>query len=661
MPSTGYGDSSIRALKGAERVRKRPGVMFGSDTVEGAFHTFKEILGNATDEVKAGACDKIQVIYHRDGSITVIDNGRGVPMAWNEEEKEWNWHLIFNDLYAGGKYDENESNGYDGSIGTNGLGAAAVQYTSEFFHVESCYGGKLYIKDFEKGSPVGELQVMDAGDHPVGTLIHWKIDNEVFQETAFEITRFTEYCEMQAHVNRVTIDLLDEATSDYWSYEGQGVEYYLRSKLGDSVVDTFSRNSQANGYERNKPYRAKCEIVLAITKETHSQQLYFHNTSPVRGGVHAEAIQLAVVHFFRDVGRQNGVNIIEYDYQDYLSCAISTSSNLTAFSNQTKESVNNRFLFELIYKTVGDMLAEAIAMNKSSVSDMVQNVVGAALARKKAKEIEQQERMLRKSMNSRKKAEKLADCSSKDPAERELYIVEGDSALGSVKTARNGRFQAVIPVRGKTINCLKAPIDVILKSDIVRDILSTIGTGADVEGIELFDISGLQYNKIIICTDADVDGYQIRVLLYTMFYRLMPQLLRDGYVFVAETPLFELETSEGIKFAYTLAERDSIIEELKSRGGYVNKISRSKGLGENDPDMMKLTTMDPETRRLVPLEIDPNNDYVRAVSNMLFGNDPGNERKGFIFDMLEEGLLDVLDTTVGLENMEMSLREEVTD
>ena len=636
-----YNDESIRQLKGAERVRKRPGVMFGSDDIKGAFHTFKEILGNSLDEARDGYGSLIEVVYKEDGGISVRDYGRGVPMGWNKAEGRYNWELVFDELYAGGKYDDDGDN-YKFSVGLNGLGAAAVQYTSEYFNVISYQEKKVFKKDFKKGYPTNkDLVEEDNKTGQTGTFIEWKVDNEVFPDTAFTFDMFKEYCEGQAHINAVNFKLLDEHTGEEVEYEGKGVEHYLREQLGDKVIDIISKKAESQGIERTKKYSCKCEIVLAVTSETKSKQLFFHNTANMSTGVHIDAVQDAVNGFFKQLGKKNGVTIMPYDYNDYLSVIVSTYSNITSFANQTKDGVSNQFVYFLIKKTVEDILNEAVIMGKDSINTLIQNVVNAALARKKAKEIEIQARQVSKMANARKEPEKLVSCREKDPRKRELFIVEGDSAMTSCKLARDGSFQAIIPVRGKTLNCLKASMESILESQIINDLISAIGTGVDIGGgKELFDIDKLKYNKIIICTDADVDGFQIRVLLYTTFYRLMPQLLRDGYIFVAETPLFEIETSAGIKFAYTIEEKDAIMQECEKNHITVRKVNRSKGLGENDPDMLWNTTMNPETRKLVPLEVDINESMVRDLSNMLFGNDPGNGRKEFIFDMLGTGLQD---------------------
>jgi DNA gyrase subunit B len=642
-----YNDASITALKGADRVRKRPGVMFGSDDRKGAFHTLSEIIANSLDEARAGYGKTLTVTFHTDKSMTVLDTGRGVPMGWNTEEGRFNWDLVFNELYAGGKYVEAEEEGdteYEFPLGLNGLGSAATQYTSEFMNVISWRKDSIFKKSFVKGVPTPEeLTVEPNTTGQTGTSVHWKVDNEVFPDTDFTNQMFKDMLESQAHLNAITIIFIDENVDETVVYEGEGIQQYLSAKLGGAVLDILTKSTTSRGIEKGKAYRAKAEIVLAITDETKSKQMHFHNTATMRVGVgvHASAFESAVTTFFKKVAKDNGVSIIPYDYQDYLSVLSSTYSSITSFANQTKDGVSNGFVYDIIYNTVLDILEEAVAMKKDSITTLLQNVVGAALARKKAKELEQLERQVNKLTGGRKreKAEKYVDCKERDPKRRELFIVEGDSAKEACRNARDGAFQSLLPIKGKPMNGLKAKMEDLMKNQEVKDIVNTIGTGIDVAGLDTFDIEKRQFERIIITTDADIDGQQIRVLLYTIFYRLMPQLLEAGLVYVAETPLFELEMSNGKSwFAYTLAEKDAFMEQARKERLVVKKINRSKGLGENDPDMLWHTTMNPETRRLVQLKIDIKDQVVRDVSNMLFGDDIGKERKGFVFSLLETKL-----------------------
>lgn len=661
-----YDDSSITQLKGADRVRLRPGVMLGSSDVKGAMHTVFEIFGNSADEAREGFGDKIVVVYHKDGSVSVRDFGRGVPMGWNEKEQEWNWHLIFNELYAGGKYTELDGNmniekldpmdlgNY--TIGLNGLGSAATQYTSEWTKVISKREDGIYTKEFAKGLPVGDEVLIEPNTTgETGTFVHWKPDLDVFSDIKFTHEMFHSYLESQAYINELTVEFVDEVNnnSELITYKGTGIIDYLTQRIGeDNIVDLFTKQKGTRGYEKGKGYLARTDIVLAITKDlTNSVYMHHHNTGVMKSGVHRQAFEDAVDKFFKNIASQNGVKITPYDYNGYISILTSTYSTLTSFANQTKDGVSNYFIYELIYDLTLETLEEAVAMGRESITELVNNVVTAALARKKAKEIEAQARIVSKTTSTRvKKPDKFLGCSETDPKKRELFITEGDSAKTSCKDARDGRFQALLPIRGKIINGLKAQLNDLIGggkrkdgkpnegNQEVLDIINILGTGIDlnVDGENLFDINKLQYDKIIFTTDADVDGHQIRVLLYTVFLRLFPKLLEAGKVYVAETPLFEFTLHNGTKeYAYDVAEKEQIEERLRKEGKGIKKIHRMKGLGEVNEDVLWHTTLNPETRRLVQLNIDTASEAVRAVSDMLFGLDPTKERKGFVFSLIE--------------------------
>lgn len=640
-----YNDSSIKALKGADRVRKRPAVIFGSDDIRGAFHTVTEILGNSLDEARAGYGDKIYVTYHSDKSITIRDYGRGVPMGWNEAEQQYNWYLVFNEMYAGGKYDASDA--YKYSVGLNGLGAASVQYASEWFNVESYTTDKISKISFKRGNPVSDFEVVENTTGETGTKITWKVDTEVFSNIDFTEQMFTELCELQAHLAGITIYFKDEVHRVEYTYEGKGLLEYLRSKVGDKEVEAFSVHNESAGFtEKDKPFKAECDIVLMVTDEMKPQRMFFHNTAIMRNsnGYHHQAFDAALSQFFKELGNQLGIKITPRDYEEYISCIVSTYSNTTSFYNQTKDAVSSQFIYDIVYNTVKRTLELELAKGNESVKAFINNVVIAAQARVKAKQIEQAEKQVKKNMtNKRHKAEKFKDCAERDPSRRELYIVEGDSALGACKQARDSKFQALIPVQGKILNCLKASIEKILENKVITDLTSTIGTGVDLGTSNLFDISKLQFDKIIICTDADVDGFQIRVLIYTMFYRLMPDLLKTGHVYIADTPLFELETNKGSYFAYTVEEKNQMLKDLPAKGIYISQINRSKGLGENTAPMMRQTTMLPETRKLIPLTIDIQSEIVRELSTVLFGNDYNNQRKEFVKELLGVNLAELVD------------------
>jgi len=668
-----YGDDSIKALKGAQRVRERVAVMLGSNDINGAFHTVKEIVGNSMDEARAGFGKELIVVYHEDGSISVRDFGRGVPMGWNDREQRYNWDLIFNELYAGGKYDDDNPT-YVYSIGLNGLGAASTQYTSDYFKVTSYRDGKSFTKEFRNGEPIDpDAPAVEGpqGNEPSGTYIHWKPSLEVFSNVDFPAEMFINLLEAQAILNQVKITFDDQCkTHRTYVFEPMSFEDYLKKSVGEeSVQIILSKSRETSGTFKGSKYVAKVELLLAITSETRSRRLFYHNTSVMNGGVHHTAFDEAVTQYFRKLGKARGLDIKPVDYSDFLSVMGMTYSSavLASLQGQTKDRSDSLVLYELVMNTVRDLLEEAEARQIPEFMEMLENVLVAAQARKEAKELEARQRLaLKANSKRREKAEKFVDCEERDPRKRELFIVEGDSAKGSCKDARDARFQALLPVKGKPMNGLKASIEDLLNNQEVKDIIATLGCGVDIGDGELFDINNLDWDKIIITTDADIDGQQIRVLLYTIFYRLFPKLLEAGKVYVAETPLFELVLSNGTSwFAYNVQERDELIEKARKERLNVVKINRSKGLGENDPDMLWETTMNPETRRLVPLTINVRDQIVRDISNMLFGVDPGNERKRFVFSLLEAKLeqeaelYDLVETITALESEEVEMQDAV--
>lgn len=654
-----YSNSSIRALSKEGRVRDRPEIMLGSADVNGGFHTVKEIAGNSMDEARAGYGDRIIIRWHADGSVSVRDFGRGVPLDRNpKEDNRWNWDLIFNELYAGGKYnqDPDAELTYKDPLGLNGLGGAVTQYTSEFMRVESRRDGVLMIKEFRKGIPVGEddLTILPMDDQPGGTLVHWKPDLDVFDDIDFGEARFRDYCETQSYLTGIKIVFINEAKDKTYTYDEGGLQNYLTSVLKDSAIDYMYHEGETTGFnEKGKKYRARAEIVLAITDGTKNTQMHFHATSRMRSGVHMAAFEAAVLNFFKDIGKKNNIKITAYDYQDYLSVITSTYANLVSFiEGQTKTAVSSRYIYDLIYNVVLDILEEGLAKHRPSITTLVDNVVVAAQARIKAKKVEEEARMARNALTTRRGQlpEKLVNCISNNPEEIEFIIVEGDSALGACILARDKNFQQLFPVKGKPRNGIKAQLKELLENEEVKGIITCVGTGVEI-GDGTFNMDNRKVKRIIIATDADSDGMQIRVLIYTIFCRLMPTLLREGYVFVAETPLFDIRTAKENFFAYTIEEKDAILADLDRKGIKITQIKRSKGLGQNNPKMLNQSTLNPETRRLVPLTIDYSDETVRGVTDALFGLDKDNMRKEFVYQLLQQGVID--DASMALiEDME---------
>lgn len=640
-----YDDNSISSLKGADRVRLRPGIMFGSNNLQGAFCTVNEILANSLDEVRAGWGNEVEVHLLPNGAIGIQDFGRGVPMDWNEKEGRYNWELIYAELYAGGKYDDDD---YLFSIGLNGVGAAAVQYTSSYMKVISKRADFIYEKHFEKGESVGDLiKTPNLNHEKTGTYVEWKIDNDVFPDTNFPISMFKTFCETQACLNHIKITLFDDIHGTEFEYAGLSLEDFFKSQLplseDSEIVDILSASCNSSGSEHGKKYNAKCDVFVAITKNVPRKVIAFHNTALMTLGVHVEAVEDVLRQFFQTHCNQDGVRVRVGDYVDCISVFVNSysTSNSVSYANQTKNGVTNAYIYGLIAKTLQSVLEDGYAKDLGSVKNLCDTVYKIADERIRSKELEKYAKKAKEKVKS-KRVEKRVDCRSKNAEECELYIVEGDSALASCKEARDMRTQAILPIRGKVLNCLKASREELAKSiekGIVGDIVATVGTGLDLgDGLMQFNMKNLRYNKIIFCTDADVDGFQIRVLLFSLFYRLMPRLLEEGHVYIVESPLFEIVTNRGSRFAYSPEEKNAIVKELEGHGERVVSINRSKGLGENDPEMMKLTTMDATTRRLIQIKASPKDMVLHEVVNALFGVDTNKQRKKFIRQAVGVGI-----------------------
>ncbi|MBR5445823.1 MAG: DNA topoisomerase [Clostridia bacterium] len=621
-----YNNQSITSLKGADRVRKRPAVIFGSDGLEGCEHSVFEILSNAVDEAREGFGDTVIVTAYRDHSIEVTDFGRGVPLDWNEKEQRYNWELVYNELYAGGKYDNNaEGAAYEYSLGLNGLGACATQYASEFFHVASYNGSEVGTISFAKGEPVTEYvkKKLPRGDHRTGTVIHWKPDLAVFTEINIPREYFADMLRRQSVVNknihfRFRWENEDGSFAEEEYYYENGILDYV-SEIGGDTMETkpvlFHLETKGRDRDDMKDYKLQADIAFCCSKTVHLLE-YYHCASHLEHGGSPEravktAFTYAVDRFLKAQGKynKNESKITFADIEDCLILVTNSVSTQTSYANQTKKAITNSFIAEAMTAFLKEQLEYYFAENPVEAGKFAAQV----LINKRSRETAESTRLnLKKKLTSATdiagRVEKFVSCRSKDPEVRELYIVEGDSALGSVKLARNAEFQAVIPVRGKTLNCLKATYDRIFKSEIIVDLIRVVGCGVEVktkhkDDMVPFDINNLRWSKIIICTDADEDGFQIRALLLTMFYRLLPSLIQAGRIYIAESPLFEITVTGGSGkgetcFAYNEPEKAEIVRELEAKNARYT-LQRSKGLGENEPDMMSLTTMDPATRRLI--------------------------------------------------------------
>jgi DNA gyrase subunit B len=618
-----YDDRSITSLKGPDRVRKRPAVMFGSDGLEGCEHAFFEILSNAVDEAREGYGDKIIVTAFADHSIEVEDFGRGVPLGYNEREQRYNWELIFCELYAGGKYHNNETgSAYEFSLGLNGLGACATQYASEYMEVQSISNGIISEISFKRGEAASELRQRPVGKRgkKSGTTIRWRPDTEVFTEINIPREYYRTTLLKQAVVN-AGIRFIFKWQKEDGSFDCEeffyknGIYDYISEIVGEDVIaPPVLWSFEATGRDRQDKddYKLKAQIAFAVSNRV-SMIEYYHNSSFLEhGGSPDRAVRTAFTYavdsYLKNTGKytKNESRITFADIEDCLVLVTNSYSTQTSYANQTKKAISNKFIAEATTNFLKEQLEVYFAENKQ----YAEAITGQVLINKRSREQAESARITLKkkltgSMDVASRVEKFVGCRSRDPQVRELYIVEGDSALTSCKLARNAEFQAIIPVRGKTLNCMKSTYDKIFKSDIITDLLKVIGCGVEIKSKgrykNEFDYSSLRWSKIIICTDADEDGFQIRTLLLTMFYRLLPTLIEKRHVYIAESPLYEIteRTKEEHRyFAYNESEKMDIIAKLDA-AGIKYTLQRSKGLGENEPEMMWLTTMNPLTRRLI--------------------------------------------------------------
>ena len=612
-----YDNDSISSLKGADRVRKRPGVIFGSDGLEGCEHAIFEILSNAIDEAREGHGDLVIVTRYADCSIEVEDFGRGCPVDWNEKEGRYNWELVFCELYAGGKYDNNAGGDYEFSLGLNGLGACATQYASRYFDATIRRDGWKYSLHFERGELVGEMGKEPTDRRKTGSTFRWLPDLDVFTDIRVPKEYFEDMLKRQAVVNAgVTFRFRNESapgkfeTADY-CYQ-QGILDYVRELTEDQALTMPQYwEAERRGRDReDKPeYKVRISAAVCFSNKISLTE-YYHNSSWLEhGGAPEKAAKNAFVYAIDAYLKQTNKYTkgeSKITFQDVADCLVLVTncfSTQTSYENQTKKAITNRFVQEAMTEFFRSRLNIYFIENKQEADRIADQV----LVNKRSRESAEKARVTIKkkltgNLDISNRVQKFVDCRTKDVSRREIYIVEGDSALGSVKLSRDAEFQGIMPVRGKILNCLKADYDRIFKSEIITDLIRVLGCGVEIQTKKIakdlppFDLGSLRWNKVVICTDADVDGYQIRTLILTMIYRLCPTLIREGYVYIAESPLYEIGCKDKTWFAYTEAEKAAIVKELD---GKKITVQRSKGLGENDPEMMWMTTMNPETRRLI--------------------------------------------------------------
>ena len=632
-----YGNDSIASLKGADRVRKRPAVIFGSDGLEGCEHAVFEILSNAIDEAREGHGDTIIVTRYLDHSIEVEDFGRGCPVDWNEAEGRYNWELVFCELYAGGKYQNNAGGDYEYSLGLNGLGACATQYASKYFDAVIRRDGYRYDLHFEHGELVGEMKKSPADRKKTGSLFHWLPDLDVFTDIDVPVDFFEDTLKRQAVVNAgVTFRFRREIapgkfdTRDFL-YEKGILDYVTELTENGAMTMPQYWEAERKGRDReDKPeYKVKISAALCFSNQV-SRIEYYHNSSWLEhGGAPEKAVKNAFVYAIDAYLKANNKytksesKITFQDVQDCLVLVTNCFSTQTSYENQTKKAITNKFVQEAMTEFFRSRLQVYFIENAAEAARIGEQV----LLNKRSRETAEKTRLnIKKKLSGNidlsNRVQKFVDCRSKDVSKREIYIVEGDSALGSVKLSRDAEFQGIMPIRGKILNCLKADYDRIFKSDIITDLIKVLGCGVEVQGkkskdLSAFDLNSFRWSKVVICTDADVDGFQIRTLVLTMLYRLTPTLIEKGYVYIAESPLYEINTKDKTYFAYSDSEKAEIMKKLE---GKKVTIARSKGLGENEPEMMWLTTMNPETRRLI--QVMPEDAAKTAqVFDLLLGDD----------------------------------------
>lgn len=703
-----YGESSIGQLQGADRVRKRPAAVLGSDGLQGAQHGFWEIFGNATDEHSAGFGDQFDIKRYSDGSISFRDYGRGVPMGWNEKLHTYNWHLIYNEMYGGGKYDDNQEKlsqvkdwstfdksqyNYLYSIGLNGLGASATQYCSSFFHVESVrideVDGKKYkyVMDFEHGLPIIDGRPVDVfkekydmaqyhqerteTDEPTGTFIHWKPDSKVFTDTNITAEWLLKTCRSIAYTSGVKVIFEDEDSNQNIVIEPDTLGNFIPSMYPSDILTEESGAPFCIEWHKmdhgvitinpdeptespiKKIWVAEADFALHIAKSSKAvDSICYHNLIEMRSrdGVHYGAILDAVAQFLNARAKQRGLSLVNSDFEGVFAFAISSFSNIASFRNQTKDGVDDLFIYKFLFDSIKSRLELEYSKGNPHIMDAVERVMRKADMRIQLKEAEKQIRKVNrtKRMKDPQKFKTCREYMDKNYARTELWIAEGDSAASAIESARDGDFQAVFCIRGKGLNLLKASISKLLDNKEVMDIISLLGTGVDlnIKGLELFNMDNLRFQKIVFATDADVDGFQIRVLLFLIFYRLCPRLITEGHVFIAETPRYALSLTNGEKvYARDEEERDEL---MKQYVGRVKNIFRYKGLGETGADVLRETTVGVEHRKLVPVTCDFDNELEVDLIDALFGQDKRKQRKEILSMVLGGSVTDDFAETLSL-------------
>ena len=625
--SAEYGADQIQILEGLEAVRKRPGMYIGSTSTRGLHHLVYEIVDNSVDEALAGYCDHIQVFINPDNSITVIDNGRGIPVGINHKAGLPAVEVVFTVLHAGGKFG---GGGYKVSGGLHGVGASVVNALSNWLEVEICSEGKIYKQRYERGHVIYKLKVVGECDPAkTGTKVTFLPDDTIFEDTVFDYDtlkqRFREMAFLTKGLKISLTDLRDEEPKEkVFHYEGgikEFVEYLNRSK-----TPLYEQIIYCEGTKDNVQVEVAMQHNHSYTDNTYG---FVNNITTPEGGTHVVGFRNALTKTFNDYARKNKLlkdsepNLSGEDIREGLTAIISVKTEEPQFEGQTKQKLGNSEARGAVDSIVSTQLQIFLEQNPSVGKTIIEKSVLSQRAREAARKARDLTRR-KSALEGMSLPGKLADCSDKDPANCEIYIVEGDSAGGSAKTARDRATQAILPLRGKILNVEKARLDKIYANAEIKAMITAFGTGIHDD----FDISKLRYNKIILMTDADVDGAHISTLLLTFLYRFMPELIKQGHVYLAQPPLFKLEKNKKVWYAYSDDELDAILKEVGRDSN--NKIQRYKGLGEMDADQLWETTMDPEHRILKRVTMDDETSSELDLTFTTLMGDKVEPRREFI-------------------------------
>ncbi len=621
-----YGADQIQILEGLEAVRKRPGMYIGSTSLRGLHHLVYEIVDNSVDEALAGHCDTIDVTINKDNSVTVSDNGRGIPVGINQKSGLPAVEVVFTVLHAGGKFG---GGGYKVSGGLHGVGASVVNALSEWLEVEICHEGKIYKQRYERGQVIYKLKVVgDCDPEKTGTKVIFLPDKSIFEETIFDYgmlkQRFREMAFLTKGLKIILRDVREEVKEQTFHYEG-GIKEFV-TYLNKSKTPLYDQIIYCEGEKDNVYVEVAMQHNDSYSDNTYG---FVNNITTPEGGTHIVGFRNSLTKTFNDYARKNKLlkdsepNLSGEDIREGLTAIISVKIEDPQFEGQTKQKLGNSEARGAVDNIVSSQLEVFLEQNPNVAKLTVEKSVMAQRAREAARKARDLTRR-KSALEGLSLPGKLADCSDKDPVNCEIYIVEGDSAGGSAKTARDRATQAILPLRGKILNVEKARLDKIYANAEIKAMITAFGTGIH----EDFDISKLRYHKIIIMTDADVDGAHISTLLLTFLYRFMPELIKQGYVYLAQPPLYKLEKNKKIWYAYSDEELNDILTEVGRDTN--NKIQRYKGLGEMDADQLWDTTMDPEHRILLKVTMDEETSSELDLTFTTLMGDKVEPRREFI-------------------------------